>query len=109
MHRKAGAVCRLWPDEAITHGLAIAEGIETALAGAHAFGLAWAAIDAGNLAQFPVLPAIECLSIFTDHDDAGIKAARQCATTWTKAGREVRLVMSERKGADLADEVLNVA
>jgi putative DNA primase/helicase len=36
-HRKAGGVIRLWPDEALTHGLAIAEGIESALSLALAF------------------------------------------------------------------------
>lgn len=106
-HRKQGTVCRLWPDEAVTTGLAIGEGIETALAGAHRYSPAWSAIDAGNLAAFPLLDGIEVLSIFTDHDDAGIKAARQCATTWRRAGREVWLVMSDRAGHDLADEAIN--
>src|SRR5690606_12028739 len=34
-HRKRGGCIRLWPDECVTHGLALAEGIETALAAAH--------------------------------------------------------------------------
>lgn len=106
-HRKQGAVCRLWPSDAVTTSLAIGEGIETALAGAHRYSPAWSAIDAGNLAAFPVLDSIAVLSIFTDHDDAGIKAARQCATTWRRAGREVWLVMSDRAGHDLADEAIN--
>ena len=28
-HRKAGGVIRLWPDDEVTDGLAVAEGIET--------------------------------------------------------------------------------
>jgi len=54
-HRKQGGVIRLWPDDAVTRGLAIAEGIETALTVALAFTPVWSCVDAGNLAQFPVL------------------------------------------------------
>jgi phage/plasmid primase-like uncharacterized protein len=102
-HRKAGGVIRLWPDEAVTTGLAIAEGIETALSLAHAFTPVWACIDAGNLAAFPVLPGIECLTIAADHDDAGIKAANTCAQRWADAGREVRIVMAPTPRMDIND------
>jgi hypothetical protein len=104
-HRKAGAVCRLWPDEAVTYGLGIAEGIETALSLAHGFQPVWAAIDAGNLSALPVLEGIDALTIAADHDNAGFKAARECAQRWRAAGREVRIVSSETKGFDLNDEV----
>lgn len=102
-HRKAGAVCRLWPDDAVTHGLGVAEGVETALSLAHGFTPAWAAIDAGNLADFPLLAGIECLTVAADHDDAGLKAARACAARWHAAGREVRVVMPDAVGSDLND------
>jgi len=102
-HRKAGGVVRLWPDEAVTTGLGIAEGIETALSLAHAFRPVWACIDAGNLSAFPILDGIESLTIAADHDAAGIKAAHVCADRWTAAGREVRIVMSDAHGADLND------
>lgn len=103
-HRKAGGVVRLWPDEAVTMGLGIAEGIETALTLAHAFQPAWALIDASNLASMPVLPGIEALTIAADHDRAGIDAAEACAARWAAAGCEARVAMSERQGADLNDE-----
>lgn len=102
-HRKTGGVIRLWPDDAVSTGLAIAEGVETALSLAHAFQPVWACIDAGNLSQFPVLPGIECLTIAVDHDPAGILAAHACADRWTSAGREVRLVMADTPKADLND------
>jgi hypothetical protein len=102
-HRKVGGVVRLWPDDAVSTGLAIAEGIETALALAHAMTPVWSVIDAGNLAAFPVLYGIEVLTIAADHDDAGIKAAEQCAARWVAAGREVRVVMPEQRGRDVAD------
>jgi phage/plasmid primase-like uncharacterized protein len=78
-HAKAGAVCRLWPDEFVTCGLGLAEGIETALSLAHGYEPAWAAIDAGNLSALPVLLGIECLLIACDRDPAGEKAAQACA------------------------------
>jgi putative DNA primase/helicase len=102
-HRKAGGVVRLWPDEAVTTGLGIAEGIETALSLAHAYQPAWACIDAGNLATFPVLGGIESLLIAADHDEAGISAAEQCGQRWANAGREVAIAMPPDAKADFND------
>jgi len=104
-HRKAGGCIRLWPDEAVTTGLAIAEGIESALSAAHAFTPIWAAIDAGNLAAFPVLGGIEALTLFADNDPAGMSAARTCAARWADAGREAFITMPARAGADINDVV----
>ncbi len=102
-HRKQGGVIRLFPDECVTIGLAISEGIETALAVAHVFKPVWSAIDAGNLAAFPVLGGIESLTIVADHDDAGIRAARECAARWHHAGREVRIATPPKPGTDAAN------
>jgi hypothetical protein len=102
-HRKAGGVVRLWPDEAVTAGLGIAEGIETALSLAHAFQPVWACIDAGNLAALPVLAGVEAVTIAADHDPAGISAAEACATRWTEAEREVRIVLPAQHKTDLND------
>lgn len=100
-----GGVIRVWPNEAVTRGLGIGEGIETALAAAHAFTPVWSVIDAGHMSKFPVLDGIESLVIFADHDDAGIKAARTCAQRWADAGRDVRIVLPEQAGTDIADMV----
>lgn len=81
-HRKQGGVIRLWPDEAVTLGLGVAEGIETALSLAWAYAPVWACIDAANLASFPVLPVIGALVIGADNDGAGTAAAHQCAQRW---------------------------
>lgn len=102
-HRKAGGVIRLWPDECVTYGLGIGEGIESALSLAHAVAPAWACIDAGNLGALPVLPAIEVLTIGADNDTAGLAAANTCARRWTAAGRDVRIVVPDVAGADLND------
>lgn len=86
---KKGGVVRLWPDAAVTTGLCVAEGIETALTAARGFGLAWAAIDAANLAAFPLLDGIEALTVAVDHDRAGLDAFNAAAARWVAAGREV--------------------
>ncbi|MBU2801694.1 hypothetical protein HFV02_05375 [Acidithiobacillus caldus] len=102
-HRKAGGAIRLWPDDAVTMGLTIAEGIETALAAAWASPPVWSLIDAGNLGQFPVLPGIEGLTIVADHDAAGLKAAKACSERWRAAGVDVQVIVPPRPGTDLAD------
>lgn len=103
-HRKQGGVIRLWPDEAVTHGLGIAEGIEAALSLAWAYRPVWACIDAGNLAAFPVLGGIEALTIAADNDDAGRRAADSCASRWAHAEAIVRIVRQPQN--DLND-ILN--
>lgn len=99
-------VIRLWPDEEVTDGLFIAEGIETALAAAHLYTFApvWACADAGGVSQFPVLGGIEELTILTDHDagKAGEKAALQAGQRWANAGRAAGCVMTKTQG-DFAD------
>jgi putative DNA primase/helicase len=101
-------IVRLWPDEAVTMGLAIGEGIESTLAGAMLTERvpAWAGLDAGQLARFPVLSGVECLTIFVDHDLSltGQKAADLCAARWTGAGRQVALLTPKRP-ADFNDLV----
>jgi putative DNA primase/helicase len=103
-HPIAGGVIRLWPDEAVTAGLGIAEGIETALSLAHGFTPVWSLIDAGHLAKFPVLNGIEELIIAADNDDAGRKAADECARRWAPHAA-VRVISAEADGCDLNDEV----
>lgn len=85
----AGGVVRLSGDEDVTLGLAIAEGIETALA--VPFRPVWACLSAGQLAQFPVLSGIEALTIFADQDKAGLDAANACGERWHAADREVTM------------------
>lgn len=90
-HSIRGGCIRLWPDEYVTHGLAVGEGVETCLSLAHAYEPVWATIDAGHLAKFPVIPGIEVLLIARDNDPAGIDASKACAARWVEAGREVRI------------------
>ena len=102
-HRKAGGVIRLWPDDAVSTSLAIAEGIESALSLATVRTPVWSLIDAGNLASFQVLDGVEDLLIFADHDAAGLRAADECAERWRGAGRRVRIAKSPVPGEDAND------
>ncbi|HEV2269014.1 MAG TPA: toprim domain-containing protein [Steroidobacteraceae bacterium] len=107
-HRKKGGVIRLWPDDSVTYALAIAEGIETALAAARIYSPVWATVDAGNMSTFPVLPGISGLAIYADHDDAGISAAQTCGRRWEAAHREVCIYRPRVPGEDIADVLARV-
>jgi hypothetical protein len=105
----AGCVIRLWPDECVTDGLVLGEGVETVLAAAtrlaHRGTLlrpAWAAATAGNMARFAVLPGIGSLTLLVDHDASrtGQRAAAHCADRWSAEGREVIRLTPRACGAD---------
>ena len=87
-------VVRLSPDDAVTEGLGIAEGIEDGpavlLSG---WGPVWVAGSAAlDQAHFPVLGGgIEALTIFADADTPGMEAAEMCRARWLAASREVRI------------------
>jgi hypothetical protein len=101
--RKHGSAIKI--DRAEGAGLAIAEGVETTIAARYLYRPAWSVIDAGGVRHFPVLPAIEHLEIFADHDvnGAGEAAARECLARWENAGAEVAIVMPPTAGSDIAD------
>jgi Toprim domain len=88
-----GAVIKLSPDDEVSMGLLIAEGVETALAASQllSFRPVWACGNDGNLASFPVLADVECLTIAVDNDEggAGQRAAAECTDRWSAAGVEV--------------------
>ena len=100
---KRHGVIRLWPDDDVILGLGIAEGVESALAAARVYRPMWACIDAGNVTNFPVLPGIESLTIFADHDPAGTDAATACAARWAAAGKESRIWQAPAFRQDAAD------
>jgi len=107
-----GCVIRLWPDEDVTTGLVVGEGVETVLTVATRFIYrgallrpAWAAASAGNLEVFPILPGIEALTILADADvnNRGQQAARRCGIRWAEAGRQVRTFTPLEAGTDFND------
>lgn len=97
-------IVRLIRDEDVTQGVGIAEGLETALAVmASGWRPVWACLTAGGIARFPVRLGICSLTIFADHDAAGLAAARTCAERYAAAGREARIVAPPTPGADWND------
>ena len=91
-------VIRLSPDEEVTLGIGIAEGIETSIAVMQRLDWrpVWAATCAGAVASFPVLPGLDEITIFSDCDPAGMRAAETCARRWSEAGREATIWTPER-------------
>jgi hypothetical protein len=105
-HRKAGGVIRITPDDSVTYGLGVAEGIETSLAVlAGGWAPIWATVDAGNMACFPVLHGIESLAVWADNDESstGQKSADECATRWRNTGREAVIMLPPAVGQDWND------
>lgn len=103
--RAGGAVVRLSDDADVNHGLAIAEGIETALA--TGFTPIWSCLSAGTMERFPVLAGIECLTVFADNDASGtgIAAAKSCAERWHQARREAVIRIPVEVGVDYATKL----
>lgn len=103
-------VIRLTPDDEVTVGLGISEGIENAITVLQHLNWSpvWAIGNAGSLASFPVLDGIETLTIFADHDIAGINAAQSCGPKWVQAGRAVQII-APRMQADWNDAMRGAA
>ncbi len=98
--RARGAVVRLHEWFAGC-GIGIAEGIETALA--TGFEPMWACLSAGTMKSLPVVRGLEVISIFADHDRAGIDAANTCGERWHAAGCEVIMAAPTERGSDFAE------
>jgi hypothetical protein len=104
----AGAAVKLDPDEAVTYGLVIGEGIETVMAARQiGFRPAWALGSAGAIGAFPVLNGIDGLTILAETGDGGAnaRAIEACGNRWADAGREV-VVVDPKIGADINDALL---
>ena len=103
-HLSGGAV-RLFPDSA---AIGLAEGIETALSAMEIFALpVWATLSTAGLAGCEPPPGIEEITIFADHDEPGLAAARACADRLHVRGIQVRIVAPIFFGRDWNDELLS--
>jgi hypothetical protein len=107
--RDMGGAVKLTPNEHVTIALGVAEGIETALSLQRLpewfDSPVWSLLFANNLANLPVLPAIETLAVSVDRDEDGEAAARQVSHRWRRAGRMVFFAKSNTAGKDLNDVV----
>ena len=84
--------------------LAVAEGIETALAYAALTGTpAWAALSAAGMRHAPLPKGLERLFIAADFDGAGLVAAERLERRARDAGIEARIALPPRHRTDWAD------
>jgi RNase P subunit RPR2 len=97
------AAIRLVPDDAVTYRLAICEGIETGLTLLRLGQPIWALGSAGAIAAFPRLAGIECLTIFADHDEAGLRAALTCKRRLERDDFEVNIICPNGPDTDFND------
>ncbi|MDW9618313.1 DUF7146 domain-containing protein [Sinorhizobium meliloti] len=87
-----GQAIKLNPDISLA-GLGIAEGIEKALALiASGWRPIWATCGTSTMRSFPLLPWMECLTVFCDRDEPGRDAALAAVARWHDAGREARIL-----------------
>jgi phage/plasmid primase-like uncharacterized protein len=104
---KGGAI-RLFPLEE-GHPLALAEGIETALAVREATGWpVWATIAALFMKEVIVPNEVKEVLIAADHDKAGVESARALARKLLREGRRVRLAVPPEEGEDWLDVLVRV-
>ena len=103
-----GAAAMLDPFDEVLEGLHIGEGVETCMA-ARRLDLrpaplrpTWALGSKDQIANFPVLAGIECLTLLqeNDHNGASQAACEKCALRWDAAGREV-IINTSNVGKDL--------
>jgi putative DNA primase/helicase len=91
--RPAGGAIKISPHDEVHLGLLAGEGIETVLSASKElyFKPVWSLIDKGNLAKFPVLSGLECLTIAVDNDPGGDgqRAAMETVKRQTQGGLEV--------------------
>ena len=102
------AVVKLSPDEQITLGLGLAEGIETGLSVvAIVWHPVWACGSTETLRHFPVLGGVEGITVFADNDEncAGFNAATECAQRHKAAGVTARIIKPRATGEDWNDRV----
>jgi hypothetical protein len=108
-----GAVVKLSPDETVSTGLGICEGVETGLM-LIAIGWApiWATVGTSGMSAFPVLDGLDMLTVFGDNDPprpaphkgkGGQRAAAAVAQRWADSGRSAKILLPKIVGTDWLD------
>jgi len=101
-----GCAVRLMP---AGDAVALAEGIETALAASVLFGMpAWSCLSAGGLAAVRLPETIRTVLIAADHDarGEGERAAEALARRLSGEGRAVRIALPDTAGTDFNDVLM---
>jgi hypothetical protein len=106
--RPKGGAIRLFPLEE-GQPLALAEGIETALAVREVTGWpVWASIAALFMKEVVLPHEVKEVVVCADHDRAGIDAAHALARRLLREGRRVRLAVPPEEGEDWLDVLVRV-
>jgi hypothetical protein len=102
----SGSAIKIDPDEAVTVGLVVAEGIETALAARQiGFRPVWALGSVSAIRALPILNGVDALTILGETGTASAEAIQVCGARWSQAGREV-VVVEPLVGDDINDAIL---
>jgi hypothetical protein len=105
--RARDAAIMLDPFDTVELGIAVCEGIESALSARYSSALwlrpMWALGSAGAVERFPVLGGVETISVFADGDASGRKKARTLCARYEAAGLEFNLLEPESDGLDAND------
>jgi hypothetical protein len=101
----AGGAIKLAPDEDVTQGLCIGEGIETSLSAAQ-MGMrpVWSIISTSGMAAFPTLPGIDGLTVLREQCPANAAAFQTCSDRWRADHRQV-ISAWPSNGKDANDEL----
>src|SRR5262249_58385057 len=70
--RKLGSAIKIDPDDAVHEGLAVAEGVESAIAARFIYRPAWSLIDANGVNGFPAIKARCSVAILAHPSNAGM-------------------------------------
>jgi CHC2 zinc finger len=103
------AAIKLDPDEEITSGLHVGEGVETCLtARQKGHRPAWALGSAGAISSFPVLSGVETLTFLRERCDVNERAVNECSSRWLATKHKI-LSIWPTVGKDLNDELMGAA
>jgi hypothetical protein len=98
-----GAAIKLDSHESISSRLTIGEGVETALAAKLAgLGPVWALGSAGGIRFFPVIKALDELTLLEENDPTNRDAVKTCTRHYLTAGKPVNVVVP-KVGSDFND------
>jgi hypothetical protein len=98
----ADAAIKLDPDEDVTIGLHIGEGVETCLSARQlGFHPVWAMGSAGAVEAFPLLAGLDAISVFGENGERAYQAARTVCRRYRTAGLDA--VFYEPRDGDIND------
>jgi phage/plasmid primase-like uncharacterized protein len=100
-----GCGIKIDPDENVTMGIVVCEGLETGLAAKQlGYSPIWALGSSGAIRRLQVIRGIEGLTILAEAGETSRRDAQQCFERWRRTGREVK-VRKSTVGSDINDAI----